>query len=326
MKIDSLARRRSSDVIIGACAAMKKVLDQVSIAASSAHPVFLIGESGTGKELVARTIHASSARAKGVFVSIHCAVIPDVLLEGELFGLPGDNPLSRFTRGPGLVAEAENGTIFLDQLEAVPRKLQARLLALLTGGEAHSRTDGSKMPPHLIAASTGSPGGGLKAARFDSDLLSALENFSIALPPLRDRAEDIQLLASHFLKIFSREIPTPAKRFSPEGSARMSEYAWPGNVRELENKLRQAVLIARGEELSVDDLFLQHPATLGKVPSFKEAKRQFERQYISQVLRASHGNISRAARLAQKDRKDFYDVMRRNSIDPKTFRDKDNAT
>lgn len=326
MKIDGLPRRRSSDVIIGSCAAMKKVLDQVSIGASSTHPVFLIGESGTGKELVARTIHGSGARAKGVFVSIHCAVIPDVLLEGELFGLPDDNPLSRFTRGPGLVAEAENGTLFLDQLEAVPRELQSRLLTVLTESEALFRTDGPKTPPHLIAASTGSARGGVKASRFDPDLLRSLENFSITLPPLRDRSEDIQLLAAHFLNIFSQEIPTPARSVSAEAGARMSEYGWPGNVRELENKLRQAVLVARNEELSVDDLFLQHPAILDKVPSFKEAKRHFERQYISQVLRASHGNISRAARLAQKDRKDFYDVMRRNGIDPKTFRNKDNAT
>ena len=191
MKIDGLARRRSSDVIIGSCAVMKKVMDQVSIAASSAHPVLLIGESGTGKELIARTIHGTSARTKGAFVSIHCAVIPDVLLEGELFGLPDDNPLSRFTRGPGLVAEAADGTIFLDQLEAVPRELQSRLLAVLTGGEALFRNDGSKEFPHLIAASTGRTGGGVKASRFDPDPLKSLENFSIAVPPLRDRAEDI---------------------------------------------------------------------------------------------------------------------------------------
>ncbi|MFQ5457583.1 MAG: helix-turn-helix domain-containing protein, partial [Myxococcota bacterium] len=126
--------------------------------------------------------------------------------------------------------------------------------------------------------------------------------------------------------LFAREIPTPARRISPEAGARMQTYEWPGNVRELENKLRQAVLIARDSELTVDDLFLQHPAAPDKVPSFKEAKREFERQYISQLLRVSHGNISRAARLAQKDRKDFYDVMRRNGINPKTFRGKDVPT
>jgi two-component system response regulator GlrR len=103
----------------------------------------------------------------------------------------------------------------------------------------------------------------------------------------------------------------------------MLQYAWPGNVRELENKVRQAMLVARGDTLCVDDLFLQQPSTPDKVPSFKEAKRQFEKQYISQVLRVSGGNISRAARLAKKDRKDFYDVMRRNGIDPRSFRGKE---
>ncbi|MFQ5459002.1 MAG: sigma 54-interacting transcriptional regulator, partial [Myxococcota bacterium] len=204
MKIAELPRRRRSDLIVGACAPMKKVLDQISVAAASSRPVFLFGESGTGKELVARTIHGASARAECAFVSLHCAVIPDVLLEGELFGLPQDNPLSRFARGPGLIAEASGGTIFLDQVEAIPPALQTRLLAVLEGSEQLPRMDPGRPPPLLVAASSVSrPERGGKAGP-PPDLLESLEGLSITLPPLRERGEDIALLAAHFLRLFAR--------------------------------------------------------------------------------------------------------------------------
>jgi two-component system response regulator GlrR len=321
MTIDGTPRRRKSDVIIGSCPAIKKVLKQVSVAAASSHPVFLHGESGTGKELVARTIHATGSQSEGAFLSIHCGVIPDVLLEGELLGLPSDNPLSRFTRGSGLVAEATGGTIFLDQVEAVPRRLQARLIAVLTGGEPLTGTNGST--PRLIAASSKDLKGTTQSTRFDHDLLMNLNPLTIELPPLRDRSDDIPIIATHFLHVLSRETTTKVRGFTQAALTKMLDYPWPGNVRELENKVRQAVLVAKDELLDENDLFLHQPIVSDKVPSFKEAKRQFEKQYISQILRVSRGNISRAARMAQKDRKDFYDVMRRNGLDPKAFRRKD---
>ncbi len=277
MKIEGSPRRRKSDVLIGTSAPMRKVLDQIAIAAGTTHPVFLLGESGTGKELVARTIHASSARGAHAFVSIHCGVIPDVLLEGELFGLPEKNPLSRFTRGPGLLAEAAGGTIFLDQIEAVPRKLQARLLGVLTGDETLPAADPGLSTPQLIAASSIVPEMSGGQSIFDQDLARSFRSFIVEMPPLRERGEDINLLAAHFLHALGREFPTQANRLSEGLKARMLEYSWPGNVRELENKVRQAVLVARKEELDVDDLFLQQPLAPEKVPSFKDAKRQFER-------------------------------------------------
>jgi two-component system response regulator GlrR len=322
MKIEAAPRRRKSDLLIGTCAAMKRVLDQVSVAAGSAHPVLLEGESGTGKELIARTIHATGIRATGAFLSIHCGVIPEVLLEGELLGLLATNPLARFTRGSGLVAEAAAGTIFLDQVEEIPRKLQSRLIAILSGAEPLPGADSKALPPRLIAATSRKLSQSARESGFDPDLLRSLREFTIEIPPLRKRGEDIPLLAAHFLNRFAEEIPSEVQGIASEAQARMLQYAWPGNVRELENKMRQAMLVARGDTLGVDDLFLQHPRTSDKVLSFKEAKRQFEKQYISQVLRVSGGNISRAARLAKKDRKDFYDVMRRNGIDPRSFRGK----
>ncbi len=320
MMIETAPRRRRSDCIIGASPPIKKVLDQVSVAASSTVPVFLLGESGTGKELVARTIHGTGSRTEFPFLSIHCGVIPDVLLEGELFGFPEENPLARFTRGAGLLAEAAGGTIFLDQVESIPRKLQSRLLSVLTGLEPIGSPEGPARPPRLIAASSRDIGPTGRDGGMDPELARSLRAFTIELPRLRERGDDIQLLAAHFLKVYAAEARSGVKGFAPDALQRMRDYPWPGNVRELENKVRQAVLMARGELVSADDLFLPQAAGPELVPSFKDAKRQFEKQYISQVLRASRGNISRAARLAQKDRKDFYDVMRRNGIDPRSFR------
>jgi two-component system response regulator GlrR len=321
--IEATPRRRKSDLLLGACPEMRRVLEMSSIAAASTHPVFLHGESGTGKELVARTIHSTGLFASRPFLSIHCGVIPDVLLEGELFGFPDQNPLARFTRGAGLIAEAAGGTIFLDQVEALPRKLQSRLITVLAGEDRMGGAERAPQSARLIAASARDLAQGARDSIFDPDLLEGLRAFTIDLPTLRDRGDDIQLLAAHFLKLYSQEIPTKVTGFSPEAQARMREYTWPGNVRELENKVRQAIFVARGELVQPDDLFLQQTISPEKVPPFKEAKRQFEKQYISQVLRASRGNISRAARLARKDRKDFYDVMRRNGIDPRGFRVKD---
>ncbi len=324
--IEAAPRRRKSDLVVGACPEMRKVLDQISIAATSTHPVFLRGESGTGKELVARTIHGTGPFANRSFLSIHCGVIPDVLLEGELFGFPDQNPLARFTRGAGLVAEAAGGTIFLDQVEALPRKLQSHLMTVLTGEDRIEGPADATERTRLIAASAKDSAKSPRDSSFDPDLLRSLRAFTIELPTLRDRHDDIHLLAAHFLKIYSQEIPTTVTGFSPEAQARMHAYTWPGNVRELENKVRHAIFVARGALIQVDDLFLQQAVPFEKVPPFKEAKRQFEKQYISQLLRASRGNISRAARLAQKDRKDFYDVMRRNGIDPRAFRGKDETS
>ncbi len=320
MMIETAPRRRKSDFIIGASPPIKKVLDQISAAASTTVPVFLLGESGTGKELVARTIHVTGSRSDGPFLSIHCGVIPDVLLEGELFGFPEDNPLARFTRGAGLLAEAANGTIFLDQVESIPRKLQSRLLSVLTGLEPMGSPEHQAPPPRLIAASAKEIVQGPRESGMDPELARSLRAFTMELPRLRDRGDDVQLLAAHFLKTYAAEARSGVKGFAADALQRMREYPWPGNVRELENKVRQAVLMARGEHIGADDLFLPQVSGPELVPSFKDAKRQFEKQYISQVLRESRGNISRAARLAQKDRKDFYDVMRRNGIDPRSFR------
>lgn len=320
MMIETAPRRRKSDLIIGASPPIKKALDQVSVASSTTVPVFLLGESGTGKELIARSIHGAGSRAEGPFLSIHCGVIPDVLLEGELFGFPEENPLARFTRGAGLLAEAAGGTIFLDQVESIPRKLQSRLMSVLTCLEPLGAPERDAKPPRLIAASARELGQGGRDAGMDPELARSLHAFTIELPRLRDRGDDVRLMAAHFLKMYASEARSQVKGFAQDALERIGEYPWPGNVRELENKVRQAVLLAREELIGADDLFLPQTAVPEMVPSFKDAKRQFEKQYISQVLRASRGNISRAARLAQKDRKDFYDVMRRNGLDPRTFR------
>jgi two-component system response regulator GlrR len=285
-------------------------------------PVIIYGESGTGKELVARAIHYTGKRADRPFIVENCGAIPENLIENELFGHVKGAYTDARTDQKGLFEEAHGGTLFLDEIGELPLALQVKFLRVLQDGEFKriGSTKPIKVDVRVIAATNKDLIQAIAEKTFREDLFYRLNVIPIHIPPLRERKEDIPLLINHFLQEFNKELGKGVEGFSPAAIQKMMTYQWPGNVRELKNKVKQAMVLTRNNVITAEDLFFHVPVSSNKFQSFKEAKREFEKEYISQVLRICQGNISQAARLAKKDRKDFYDVMKKYGIQPETFR------
>ena len=314
--------RRKSDFIVGASPKIEELLTQISIVAQNDVPVIIYGESGTGKELVARAIHYTGKRADKPFVVENCGAIPENLIENELFGHVKGAYTDARTDQKGLFEEAHAGTLFLDEIGELPLPLQVKFLRVLQDGEFKriGSTRAIKVDVRVIAATNKDLIQAISEKSFREDLFYRLNVIPIHLPPLRERKEDIPLLINHFLTEFNKELGKVVEGFSPAAIQKMMTYQWPGNIRELKNKVKQAMVLTRNNVITAEDLFFHVPVSSNKFQSFKEAKREFEKEYISQVLRICQGNISQAARLAKKDRKDFYDVMKKYGIQPEAFR------
>ena len=322
----SIARRRS-DRLVGTSRAVLRTLEQVAVAGRGRFHLHISGEEGVEKDLVARLIHEASDWAVGAFFAVDAALVPETLIGRELFGseraaiasLPGDSI--------GALGRFAGGTVLVDHVEALPKDLQHALAIALH--EGRFRRIGGSTPCALECRVIGASSEPLEAlvqsGRVVPELAERLRLLEIRLPALRDRREDVVPLAVQALASardeIEREVARPVKvrGFTREALERLREHSWPGNDRELREQIRAAVRLARGEEIGVDDLLLG-PDSGDDVPSFRDAKRKFERDYVARVLRLCKGNISRAARIAKKDRKDFYDVMRRNQINPAEFR------
>ncbi len=314
--------RRKSDFIVGSCGKVEELLTQISIVAQNDVPVIIYGESGTGKELVARAIHYTGKRADRPFVVENCGAIPENLIENELFGHVKGAYTDARTDQKGLFEEAHGGTMFLDEIGELPLALQVKFLRVLQDGEFKriGSTKPIKVDVRVIAATNKDLIQAIAEKAFREDLFYRLNVIPIHIPSLRERKEDIPLLINHFLVEFNKELGKGVEGFSPAAIQKMMTYQWPGNIRELKNKVKQAMVLTRNNVITAEDLFFHVPVSSNKFQSFKEAKREFEKEYISQVLRICQGNISQAARLAKKDRKDFYDVMKKYGIQPETFR------
>ena len=291
-------------------------------------PVIIYGESGTGKELVARAIHYTGKRADRPFVVENCGAIPETLIENELFGHVKGAYTDARTDQKGLFEEAHGGTLFLDEIGELPVTLQVKFLRVLQDGEFKriGSTRPIRVDVRVIAATNKDLIQAIAEKSFREDLFYRLNVIPITTPPLRDRKEDIPLLINQFLTDFNKELGKAVEGFSPAAIQKMMTYQWPGNVRELKNKIKQAMVLTRNNVITAEDLFFHVPVSSNKFQSFKEAKREFEKEYISQVLRICQGNISQAARLAKKDRKDFYDVMKKYGIQPEAFRKQQHAS
>ncbi|MEE8240794.1 MAG: sigma-54 dependent transcriptional regulator [Nitrospirales bacterium] len=314
--------RRKSDYIVGACSKIEELLTQISIVAQNDVPVIIYGESGTGKELVARAIHYTGKRSDRPFVVENCGAIPETLIENELFGHVKGAYTDARTDQKGLFEEAHGGTLFLDEIGELPVTLQVKFLRVLQDGEFKriGSTRPIRVDVRVIAATNKDLIQAIAEKSFREDLFYRLNVIPITTPPLRERKEDIPLLINQFLTDFNKELGKAVEGFSPAAIQKMMTYQWPGNVRELKNKVKQAMVLTRNNVITAEDLFFHVPVSSNKFQSFKEAKREFEKEYISQVLRICQGNISQAARLAKKDRKDFYDVMKKYGIQPEAFR------
>jgi two-component system response regulator HydG len=246
-------RRRA---IIGTSLAWRRTMDIVMQAAPSEATVLLLGESGTGKELLARSLHDNSARAKGPFVAVNCAAIPESILEAELFGYEKGAFTGATTARDGRFEAANGGTLFLDEIGEISRHVQVKLLRVLQEGEIERLGGGGKarrIDVRIVAATNVNLAEEVKGGRFREDLYYRLNVIPVNVPPLRDRRDDISLLAQHFVQVYAEKNGKAISGCSPTALERLTEYGWPGNVRELENAIERAVVLTRAGHTVIDE-------------------------------------------------------------------------
>jgi DNA-binding NtrC family response regulator len=333
---EELAQRRGAPQIVGQDAALKHVTLQLHRAAATDITVLLEGESGTGKELFARALHALSPRADGPFVAINCAAIPENLLETELFGYEKGAFTGAAARKPGKFELAHHGTLFLDEIGDLPLALQAKILRALE--EKRFERVGGTMPlqvdVRIVAATNRNLKAAVAAHQYREDLYFRLSVFPIMIPPLRDRAADIPMLAKYFIERFCRDVNKQAMMLAPSAAAELSTYPWPGNVRELQNCIERAVILTEGDTIHARHLNLSFRevaaaplagaddgpwAQIDLSGTLAEATRrvltEVERRKIDQALQEAGGNRGRAAELLQVSFKTFVGKLKDYGFD-----------
>ena len=318
----SRAWRRKSDMIVGTSVAMNQLLAMLDRLAPSVAPVLISGESGTGKELVARALHYTGPRARAPFVALNCGAIPENLFEAELFGYQRGAFTGAVTARPGAFEAADDGTLFLDEIGEMPLAMQVKLLRVLETGVVTrlGSNDSKKLDVRLVTATNRKLEDEIKAGRFREDLFYRVSVYPVHVPPLRERPEDIAPLVTHYLEEIARRESRPTPRLTHAGLEKILSHRWPGNVRELVNTLERALLISDRGVVDSEHLVLPDDAT-PVITSYKEAKEKFEERYYAQLLKAAAGNVSLAAKLASKTRKEVYDALRRIGFAADSYRD-----
>ncbi len=305
---------------------MRKVLDCVFRIAKTNSTVYIYGESGTGKELIAMAIHLASERRGKPFLALNCAALPEPLLESELFGHEKGAFTGAIRSTRGVFTQAHRGTIFLDEIGDMPLGIQAKLLRVLQ--ERHFTPLGSEklveVDVRAIVATNKDLEEEVKQGLFRGDLFYRIHVIPIYLPPLRERKEDIPALVEHFLKRFNVQLKREIKGLTPEAMQRLLFYEWPGNVRELENTIEFAMAMTQGNIISEEFIF---PARItehqGASSSLTAARGAFERSYLLNILQLCKGHVSEAAKLAGRNRTDFYSLLKKHCINPADFKKAD---
>lgn len=308
--------------IVSKSAVMEDLLSRVRLVADTESTVLIRGESGTGKELLAIAIHRASSRKNRPFIPVNCTAIPETLLESELFG----HVKGAFTGAAksyfGLFQSAHKGTLFLDEIGDMPLHLQVKLLRVLQ--EKLVRPVGSSTPVpidvRIISATHRNLEEAIEEKMFREDLFYRLNVVSLVLPPLHERKEDITLLVEHFIGILSGDDEKQVKKITPEALQVLVDAAWPGNIRQLYNVIENAFALSTSLLITEDllhDAIKQHQR---KIAPLSEARRQFEQQYLIQLLQTTNGNVSQAARIANRNRTDFYKLLNRHHIVPSLFK------
>ena len=306
--------------LVGESQALLAEIKKIPAVARSEASVLIAGETGTGKEMFARAVHHLSLRSGKPFTPVNCGAIPVELVENELFGHAPGAFTSALASSVGLLRETDGGSLFLDEVDCLPLLAQVKLLRFLQ--EKEFRPLGAAKPcrvdVRVIAASNGILEDAVAKGRFRQDLYYRLNVIRLFLPPLRERKEDIPLLARHFLAKHGTSGDAPARDFTATALQKLLLYDWPGNVRELANVIERSVVLSTRTILQPEDIQLPIPVTLKARESFQSLKAKtithFERAYIQDILRTHEGNISKAARAAGKHRRAFWEMMRKHQI------------
>ena len=314
--------RRKSDMIIGDSPPIRELLHTLDHLAAAQTPVLVTGESGTGKELVARSLHYCGPRAKGPFIALNCAAIPESLIEAELFGYQRGAFTGAVAPREGAFESADGGTLFLDEIGEMPLQMQAKLLRVLETSEVQriGATELRKVDFRLVSATNRNLEIEVKQGRFREDLYYRVMVYPVRVPPLRDRLEDLPRLVTHYLGVIASRDSRGSLRLTPAALQKLIAYRWPGNVRELVNLLERAALLARGQAVDVDQILFTQDSGVETAPApglvpYREAKARFEHDYYAHLVRVTNGNISLAAKIAAKTRKEIYDAIRRHGLD-----------
>jgi two-component system response regulator AtoC len=315
--------------ILGESEAVKSVRRQIAKVAPVATTVLITGESGTGKELVARAIHELSPRAAMPFQPVNCGAIPEGLVESELFGHAKGAFTDARTAKRGMLAEADGGTVFLDEIGELPLAAQVKLLRFLQDGEVRrvGENRAEKVDVRVVVATLRDLSRLVEQGVFREDLFYRLNVVNLAVPPLRERGDDVLLLARTFLGRFNRELnrDPPLAGFSPDAEALLRQYRWPGNVRELENAVERAVILAEGAQILPDNLPEKLWAARADSPaappdasdlSLKRAMRELEERFIRAALKRTRGNRTRAAEVLEISHRALLYKVKEYGIDP----------
>ena len=318
-----LEERHHFESIITKSSKMQRVIELIKVVAKSNATVLITGESGTGKELVARAVHSNSPRMGRPFVAVSCGALPESLLESELFGHEKGSFTGAYAQKKGKFEFANRGTLFLDEVGEMSGNIQVHLLRVLEEKE-FTRVGGNepiKVDVRVISATNKDLKRAIANGEFREDLYYRLNVVTIELPPLRERKEDIPLLAQHFLNKFALENDKEVTGFSPEATKSLLDYDWPGNVRELENAVERGVILAKGSLVTVADL-PQESASLARSVPIGRALREVERNHILSVLNGTGGNYSEAARVLGITRMTLYNKAREYSLNVKKIDNK----
>jgi len=308
--------------LIGSSEAMREVYDLLGRIAESRATVLIAGESGTGKEVAARTLHERGPRAGGPFVAINCSAVPEALLESELFGHTRGAFTDAWAARAGLLLRANGGTLLLDEIGDMPPALQIKLLRVLQERVVRPLGSSQSIPVdvRIISATHRDLDAAMAEGQFRADLYYRINVVTLTLPPLSERREDIPLLANHFLLKLATKYDKRLSGFAPEALKALTTAAWPGNVRQLYNVVEQVCALSTTPlvPLALVQRALRSPSV--QVLTFAEARQRFERDYLVGLLKLTDGNVADAARLADRNRTEFYRLMQKHGLTPGHFK------
>ncbi len=301
---------------------VESILAKAKLVAASDASVLIRGDSGTGKEMLARAIHRASPRAKNPFVAVNCSAIPEQLLESELFGHMKGSFTGAARDYQGLVQAADTGTIFLDEIGDMALPLQVKLLRVLQEKEIRPVGSTRSIPVDIrvISATHRNLEEAIQSGGFREDLYYRLNVVSFHLPPLAERREDIPVLATHFLNQISAKYGRSLNGFSAEAMEMLVKSPWPGNVRELYNVIEQSVALSTTPIITPALVESALRGRTAELASFESARSEFEREYLAKLLKITGGNVTQAAKLAKRNRTEFYKLLQRHHLNPKMFK------